>query len=845
MKTGIATQRFLTRLNSFILVGVFIVLAAVVAVPFYSARSSSLPGAKALASTTGTTASMATSNPRVAPWPSIFNPLLPAPQPSAEGIATYLASDCSTPKSDFDLGETVCAKASGVPPTLFPWQVAWLNTAGLILQTAAASTDDATQFYFTLPMTPSSVGTWRVNLLRANGAVRQSAPFSVHNPALANADVLVQKFVHSVSASVAQGDNISFTIVVGNVGPDAAVAVHLLDSTPSGGSLALFTQQSGPSCLPAGESNCTMASLANGEQAEFRAIYDTGGISPSDYETSATVSSTTADNNASNNTSTARFSVTTAGTGATSCQLTCPDNVNATASTTVSGQRGTYVTLPATVTNDPDLPAPSICGSVSYVPASGSFFPVGQTVVNVASETGDGACTFTVTVTDHGTNPPTISCPANPLPVDANSSCEAAVAIGNPTVTGENVTFSGVRSDGKPMYNCDCFANPADACDIHGSCTRRADAPFAAGVTTITWTAYSHDIPGPYGSPDAEEAHRVGDASCIQTITVNDVTKPTIAAADQTASADANCQAPVPDFSTIAHVSDNCACASSDTSEICDSRQDITITQSPAPGTLVGLGPHDITLTANDGSSNNEGAGNTRTIVVKFTVNDTTAPAITCPANLADVPTDPGICAAFVDPGTATATDNCDSNPTITAVRSDGQPLTATYPRGTTTITWTATDAAGNHSSCDQTITVVDKEPPVIVLNGVTPSMWPPNHKYQTFGVTNFVTGVTDNCDSISVSSVVITQVTSDEIENGNGDGNTLNDIVIAGDCKSVQLRAEREGYSNGRVYTIYFKVSDTSGNVGTATAKVVVQHNPGETAVDSGVHYTVISNCP
>jgi hypothetical protein len=140
---------------------------------------------------------------------------------------------------------------------------------------------------------------------------------------------------------------------------------------------------------------------------------------------------------------------------------------------------------------------------------------------------------------------------------------------------------------------------------------------------------------------------------------------------------------------------------------------------------------------------------------------------------------------------------------------------------------------------------VVDAQAPVIVLNGQTPSMWPPNHKYQTFQVTNFVTSVTDNCGGTSVSAVHITKVTSDEIENGNGDGNTMNDIVIAADCKSVQLRSEREGSGNGRVYTIFFSVQDASGNVGTASAKVVVQHNPGETAVDSGPHYTVNSNCP
>ena len=270
----------------------------------------------------------------------------------------------------------------------------------------------------------------------------------------------------------------------------------------------------------------------------------------------------------------------------------------------------------------------------------------------------------------------------------------------------------------------------------------------------------------------------------------------------------------------------------------------VVVTRSGVPtGNTFPVGVTTITYTATDRSGNTNTTPATQTV----TVVDNTPPVITCPADFLNVPTEPGTCAAHVTVGTATATDNCDTNPTIVGTRSDGRPLTDTYPRGTTTITWTATDHANpaNQSSCIQTLTVVDTEPPVIVLNGQTPEMWPPNHKYHTFQVTDFVTAVTDNCDSISVGSVSITKVTSDEIENGNGDGNTLNDIVIAADCKSVQLRSEREGGGNGRVYTIFFSVSDTSGNVGTATAKVIVRHNPGETAVDSGVHYTVLSNCP
>ena len=87
---------------------------------------------------------------------------------------------------------------------------------------------------------------------------------------------------------------------------------------------------------------------------------------------------------------------------------------------------------------------------------------------------------------------------------------------------------------------------------------------------------------------------------------------------------------------------------------------------------------------------------------------------------------------------------------------------------------------------------------------------------------------------------------TSDELENAPGpsDGNTLNDIVILSDCKSVQLRAERDGTLDGRVYLVTLRVSDTSGNVSRAVYKVSVQVGR-QPAIDSGVHYTVLSNCP
>jgi len=161
---------------------------------------------------------------------------------------------------------------------------------------------------------------------------------------------------------------------------------------------------------------------------------------------------------------------------------------------------------------------------------------------------------------------------------------------------------------------------------------------------------------------------------------------------------------------------------------------------------------------------------------------------------------------------------------------------------GTTAVTCTST--AG--PSCSFNVTVNDTQAPSITLNGNVISLWPPNHQYETVLVSDLVASASDNCDpGIGLSSVFISQVTSDEVENGNGDGNTLNDIVIAPDCKSVQLRSERSGSGNGRVYTITFRVVDAAGNVATATAKVTVPKSQnGSAVVDDGPQYTVLGVC-
>ncbi|MEI6123366.1 MAG: HYR domain-containing protein [Bacteroidota bacterium] len=109
-------------------------------------------------------------------------------------------------------------------------------------------------------------------------------------------------------------------------------------------------------------------------------------------------------------------------------------------------------------------------------------------------------------------------------------------------------------------------------------------------------------------------------------------------------------------------------------------------------------------------------SGNTASCTQTITVTDNEPPVITCPNDIS-VSNDAGLCSATITITNATATDNCSVN--VTGIRSDALPLTAPYPVGITTITWTATDGALLTDNCIQTITVSDHEVPVITCPAV------------------------------------------------------------------------------------------------------------------------------
>jgi hypothetical protein len=107
-----------------------------------------------------------------------------------------------------------------------------------------------------------------------------------------------------------------------------------------------------------------------------------------------------------------------------------------------------------------------------------------------------------------------------------------------------------------------------------------------------------------------------------------------------------------------------------------------------------------------------DAAGLTKTCTFRVTVNDTEAPAITCPTVAPTTTTTNSCSSAAVNYTTPTATDNCPG--TITLIRIAGPASGSQFPAGTTNVTWRAIDGAGRSSTCSFAVTVTDATLPTI-----------------------------------------------------------------------------------------------------------------------------------
>ena len=149
------------------------------------------------------------------------------------------------------------------------------------------------------------------------------------------------------------------------------------------------------------------------------------------------------------------------------------------------------------------------------------------------------------------------------------------------------------------------------------------------------------------------------------------------------------CMAEVPDVTSLATATDDSG--------------SVTLSQSPAPGTLVGLGNTTITVTATDAANNSSSCS------VELTVVDNTPPTIAPMTNITTT-TDPGACTATVNYAPAVS-DNCGE-----VSFGCSSPSGSAFPIGTTGVTCTAIDASGNTASTSFTVTV-DNPAPTVSIN--------------------------------------------------------------------------------------------------------------------------------
>jgi hypothetical protein len=217
-------------------------------------------------------------------------------------------------------------------------------------------------------------------------------------------------------------------------------------------------------------------------------------------------------------------------------------------------------------------------------------------------------------------------------------------------------------------------------------------------------------------------------------------------------------------------------------------------------------------------------AGLNDAYVVKFDdeVVDTAPPVITCPADVdveqttpAGTPATHAVIAAFL--AGASASDDVDPAPAVTHDAPD------IFPLGTTTVTFRAADASGNHAECTAAVTVIDTTPPQLTVALDKYLLWPPNNQFVT--VCAKVT-VLDN--GMAEPTFWLVSITSNEpAERGTRQrSQDVRGAEYGTPDLCFELRAKRAGNGSGRVYEIVYATTDGSGNTVYASARVRVPHN-------------------
>lgn len=460
------------------------------------------------------------------------------------------------------------------------------------------------------------------------------------------------------------------------------------------------------------------------------------------------------------------------------------------------------------------------CGTppVTQSPASGTVLSghnTAQTVTLTATDSGgnSSSCTFTVTLKDNIV--PSLTCPANGS-ISANASCMGSLGSYTPASVSDNCTPSPAL-----------VQNPANGTLLN------------LGTQTVTLTAT--DAAG-------------NSAGCSFTVTVSDQMAPTLTCPANMSQANATGQCGANVSFPNATAADNCTASP-------------TIANlGAASGSFFAIGSTTVAFRGTDA------ANNSSTCSFTVTVLDATKPTITCPANQ-NIPATAS-CTATVGSWTpGSMSDNCGPTPTFVQIPAANTVLSG--HNDLELVTLTATDAAGNTTSCSFTVTLKDVTLPVAKCKNTTINLGA--NGSLTLSPTLIDNVSTDNCsltlsttpNTFTCSNVGTNLVTLKATDAG-GNTKTCTATVTVKDmsaptalCKTITVYLDADGHAsitpaqvnnnssdacgistmtintsqfncfhiNGSPVQVVLTLKDVHNNQSTCTAQVYVKDNIAPTA--------------
>jgi len=174
--------------------------------------------------------------------------------------------------------------------------------------------------------------------------------------------------------------------------------------------------------------------------------------------------------------------------------------------------------------------------------------------------------------------------------------------------------------------------------------------------------------------------------------------------------------------------------------------------------------------------------------------------------------------------GVASLTFSADGAQSIPATTVSGANASITFTsEGESTLTYFATDNAGNTESPHTLVVKLDKTAPVLACTASPTQLWPPNHL--------MIPVVADVRVSDSVSGpggfLLISAGSSEP-----ADPDAIQGFATGQASVNGLLRAERSGAGSGRLYRLRYRGFDLAGNATTCDVVVTVPHDQRSPAV-------------